>query len=288
MNTIDNRYSSNSGIEFHHTITPINEVKNNYANISHSHPQFEIYYLVKGDVYYHVGGQKYKVDEGSLLFLNMFSPHQVEVLPTSDCDRYVLEFTMNYIPTINGLSPAYYFFEKRHLLKILSPEVVAKTQIFDLFKKIEAEALNKNEFTGHIILGYILQIMSIASIAEKEQTQSLIPTISNEYKKFAQYINETTQYINANVDKKISIDDIANNVHISRSYLQHIFKKCVGISLSDYIFNQKMHCAKFMIADGKTFQEIAGALGYKYYSTFSADYKKMFGVSPKVDALSKK
>ncbi len=285
---LDNRYNSKTGIEFHHTITSVEEIKKHNANISHSHPQFEIYYLRQGEVYYFVGGQKYRVEEGALLLLNTFSPHHVEAEPSSILDRYVLEFTMDYIPSINGVCPAYYFFEKRHSIRIIPKEIVEKTRIFELFKGIEEETLHKNEFTAHIILGYILQIISIACLSTSEMDNTQMPEINDEYDKHTSYINEIVQYINANVDKKLTIDEIAEKVHISRSYLQHIFKKCVGLSLSEYIFRQKMHSAKYMLANGKSFTEVANALGYKYYSTFSADYKKMFGTSPKQDRLNKR
>ena len=153
---------------------------------------------------------------------------------------------------------------------------------------MEEEVLNKNEFTAHIVLSYILRILSIACLSTSEMDNTQMPVIDDEFDKHTSYINETVQYINANVDKKLTIDEIAEQVHISRSYLQHLFKKCVGLSLSDYIFRQKMHSAKYMLANGKSFTETANALGYKYYSTFSADYKKMFGTSPKQDGLNKK
>ena len=227
MELLDIRYKSNSGIEFHHTITSPEEIKKHHADISHSHAQFEIYYLVKGEVYYHVAGQKYRVNEGSLLLLNTFSPHQVETLPSSECERYVLEFTMDYIPTINGVCPAYYFFEKRHSIKIIPNEIISKTKIFSIFKEIEEEALNKNDFSAHVILGHILRIMSIACISSGDYFEDTSINNSEENKKHMVYINQITQYINANVDKKLSVDDITNYVHLSRSYLQHLFKKSI-------------------------------------------------------------
>ena len=98
---------------------------------------------------------------------------------------------------------------------------------------------------------------------------------------FCLSVHKSIQFINANIQNKITIDDVADNVHLSKSYLQHIFKNKLGIAISEYIFRQKMNCAKFMLSSGKSLSETSKALGYSYYSTFSAHYKKLFGVAPK-------
>ena len=94
-------------------------------------------------------------------------------------------------------------------------------------------------------------------------------------------INGVSNYIKANLDKKITIDDISNSVFLSKSYLQHLFKQYYGIPVSEYVFIQKMHVAQHMLENGASLAETASALGYKYYSSFCMNYKKYFGIPPK-------
>lgn len=283
MELIHNVYSSNTGINFHHTLTPIDQIAKKKANTSHAHPQFEIYYLVKGEVIYIFGGKQYKIEPGSLLLVNAFVYHDTIIKPSCDYERYVVEFTLDYIPTINGVSPLFYFFEKRHSLAMIEKAVVDQTNILEILKDIEKATLENSPYVAHMILGNILRLLAtIGNI--KSSISAVYPVKNVTYKsKNDLYINEAIQYITANIDKKIKVDDIARHVCISRSYLQHIFKDHIGESLTSYIFKQKMHSAKYMLSCGKTLSETADALGYTYYSTFSADYKKFFGVCPKDD-----
>jgi two-component system response regulator YesN len=93
--------------------------------------------------------------------------------------------------------------------------------------------------------------------------------------------NSVIQIINDNVKNKISVDLIAKKLNFSRSYLQHIFKDGVGVSISEYILIQKMQTANLLLEEGKLLKEVASELGYKYYPTFFTAYKKFYGFCPK-------
>lgn len=280
MNKPDIYYTSKSGFTFHHILTDIYEIKEKTQNISHSHPQFEVYYLVSGDVYYHVSGKTYHANKGDVLLLNAFESHFVEVLPTEDYERYVVEFTLDNIPTLNGITPLYDFFHSHPQVLILSKNIVDTTNILSTLQKMENECQNVNKYTNHFLLADIITLVTniTMKLEEAEGLQELeISTINSN----SVYINNITQYINANVSKKITIDDVAKAVHLSKSYLQHLFKDVIGVPLATYIFRQKMHSANFMLQNGKSLNDTAVALGYTYYSTFSAHYKKFFGKCPK-------
>jgi len=280
MKTTHIDYRSKVGFSFRHYHTSVYELKERASNVSHSHPQYEVYYLVSGDVYYHIAGQTYHVCKGDVLLLNAFTSHSLEVLPSEDYERYVVEFDINNIPSLNGITPIADFFNSHSPIMFLQKEMVDQSNIVLTLKRMESLVNNANKYTNHYLLSYIINL--VTQIAEKLeeaeglQTLSTLETTSSEI-----YINKATQYISANISNKITINDIANNVHLSRSYLQHLFKEVVGTSISDYIFYQKMYAANFMLTNGKSLQETATALGYSYYSTFSMQYKKLFKKPPK-------
>lgn len=273
-------YSSNAGFSFRHVKTTIFEIKESSPNISHSHPQYEIYYLISGEVYYHVGGATYHIKKGDVLLLNSFVSHSLEILPSEDYERYVVEFEIANIPTIKGITPIAVFFNSNSPITFLPKTIVDKSTIVESFKNIENECLNHTKYTNHHVLSHIIEL--VTKISEKiEESEGVNAISTSSFKHTDIYINKITQYISANVSNKITIDDIANNVHLSRSYLQHLFKDIIGTSISNYILQQKMHAANFMIVNGKSLQEAASLLGYTYYSTFCMHYKKVFGKSPK-------
>lgn len=273
-------YDSKTGFTFHHTLSTVEQIKSYGADQRHSHPQYEIYYLISGNVKYHISGQTYVIKKGDILILNAFEYHRTEILPTEDYDRYVLEFTGENVPIINGFNPLENFFKVNPFISFIPKEIVKKYKIFDYLKEVEEEAKNVNSYTNHAILSLIIGVVSRIgkAINEIENVSSLnisLGSLTDEY------VNKAIAYINKNVHKKIKIEDIALSINISKSYLQHLFKNSVGIPISTYINKQKMQVAQFMIKSGKSLEEIANELGYEYYSTFSASYKKFFGVSPR-------
>lgn len=273
-------YISNSGFYFKHVNTPISEMSKRSVSTTHSHSTFEVYYLANGNVTLHVSGQSYKIQKGDIVILNAYENHYVEVEPTEDYERYVFEFLLDNIPTIKGITPLYDFFYVHPPIAFLKSDIVKTTDILNVLKDMEKMAANPHKYTNHLLSANISKLVSMIAYyleANDEQAEDISKIVSQT----DVYIHKSIQFINANIQNKITIDDVADNVHLSKSYLQHIFKNKLGIAISEYIFKQKMNCAKFMLSSGKSLSETSKALGYSYYSTFSAHYKKLFGVAPK-------
>ena len=95
-------------------------------------------------------------------------------------------------------------------------------------------------------------------------------------------IQQVDQYIEHNFNKKISLDDIAEELHINRSYLSRLYKNKTGVNLFDAILYRRVEAAKeyLLQTDMKTY-EISEAIGVEDAGYFSKMFKKMAGVSPK-------
>ncbi len=88
-------------------------------------------------------------------------------------------------------------------------------------------------------------------------------------------------YIAANLSGDLSRQAIAGSIHVSDSYLSHLFQKQLGISLTDYIAAQKMALAKSLLVDTTMpVNFIAMKTGYNNVSYFIKSFKKEFGMTP--------
>ena len=74
-------------------------------------------------------------------------------------------------------------------------------------------------------------------------------------------IEDALQYINQNFNKKITLQSVANKLHISRNYLCHLFKVQTGYKFCEYINLQRVNKAKVLIQeDKKTFESVMHSL----------------------------
>lgn len=88
-------------------------------------------------------------------------------------------------------------------------------------------------------------------------------------------------YIERNIKKGISLEDVANHVNISTYYLSKIFKKEMGVNFITYITDRKMELAKEMLATTDVpVLNIALDMAYNEANYFSKAFKKKTGYTP--------
>ncbi len=92
--------------------------------------------------------------------------------------------------------------------------------------------------------------------------------------------DEVISYLQNNLHKKITLDEIENRLYFSKSYIKQSFKKETGKSILSYHSSLRVEKAKKMIAEGKTAAEISSSLGFSSQNHFSSVFKKMTGLTP--------
>lgn len=114
----------------------------------------------------------------------------------------------------------------------------------------------------------------------------IVETLFNIYTKRVQskniLISKIINYININLDSKISVETIAKVLGHSVSYISHTFKKEQNISIKSFIIKQKIERAKQLLyATDLTIEEISSKLKFSNYNYFCKVFKKETGVTPK-------
>lgn len=100
--------------------------------------------------------------------------------------------------------------------------------------------------------------------------------------KHSDVVYKCIDYIKQNYDQKISLDDIAVHVSLSRSYLSKLFKDETGYSLFSYVNHVRIEKSKQLLLDDQiSLVDIAGLCGFEDQSYFTKVFKKETGVSPK-------
>ncbi len=90
------------------------------------------------------------------------------------------------------------------------------------------------------------------------------------------------EWIRIHSMKRISLSDVAHEFNYSKEYLARYFKKHMGMSMQQYIYNLKLSKAKELLCESdKTIGEIAETLGFLDEKYFMKLFKKMEDTTPK-------
>lgn len=95
-------------------------------------------------------------------------------------------------------------------------------------------------------------------------------------------IEQAKYFAERNYDKKLTLNDVAKEVHLSPKYLSRIFKEKTGMSFMEYKLQLRMEKAKGLLKEsGDTIEEISYKLGYQNPESFGKIFKKMTRLSPR-------
>jgi len=94
-------------------------------------------------------------------------------------------------------------------------------------------------------------------------------------------IMRVVRYLQENYNKQHNINSIARYAGMSKSTLQHVFKRFVDQSPIQYLKKIRLHQARLMIVGkGYNASDAAHEVGYNSTSQFSREFKRLFGLPP--------
>ncbi len=94
-------------------------------------------------------------------------------------------------------------------------------------------------------------------------------------------IKKAQEYMESNVDKKISVDQLAGLFLISRRNFERRFKKATANTPVEYLQRVKIEAAKKSLESGRdNINEVMYAVGYSDSKAFRTTFKKITGLSP--------
>jgi AraC-like DNA-binding protein len=88
-------------------------------------------------------------------------------------------------------------------------------------------------------------------------------------------------FIEANRDRQLSLNEIAQSINISPWHLCRLFKIGTGTSVTQYVLGLRMQEAKELLETTcLRIKEIMNQVGIRDESHFARTFKKLFGMSP--------
>ncbi len=88
--------------------------------------------------------------------------------------------------------------------------------------------------------------------------------------------------VNGRLDQDITLDEMARELHVSKFYLCHAFKRKTGITIMQYVLSQRIARAKQLLAGtDHTVTEIATRVGFDSAAHFAKVFRALEGTAPR-------
>lgn len=114
----------------------------------------------------------------------------------------------------------------------------------------------------------------------EEIVKPVIPNLTNSGYS-GQLIIKALNYIADHYTDNLTLQNVADIVHLNKSYFSLLFKKQTGRNFIDYVIELRIREAKRLLAESESrIYDVAGAAGFKDVKYFSKMFKKTTGLTP--------
>ena len=243
----------------------------------HFHEFDKIVILISGKVDYTVEGTTYKLEPWDILLVRHHMIHKAAIDLSVPYERIIIYLDSAYVERFApeaGLMDCFAAAEKRRYC-LMRPDAGGVERLKEALERLEKtqgdELLGAQLLRGTMLVQLLVLINRIAlsdNSREKNTSESggkIAPALS---------------YINENLTRELSIDDMAAMCYMSRYYFMRLFKTQTGCTVHNYIRQKRLVLAARLIREGMSASAAAAECGFSDYSAFHRAFTKTFRVSP--------
>lgn len=231
----------------------------------HMHNEYELLYVLGGDVTYVIEDRKYKLKKHDLVIIRPQAYHVIQIDSSADYERYDILFSPERlgIDNVGRLSADQEVVNCRH-----------RTVIRDIFKKFDyyMSVMTDADLTDVATL-LIKEILYNLNIPTEEVS---VPRPESGHPLVAAALSR----INESLFSLDSIADLARELYVTESYLYRVFKQELKTTPLKYITEKRLFAAQALIRQGAAPGSVYQECGFGDYTSFYRNYVKFFGTAP--------
>ena len=239
---------------------------------THFHQNLEIVYVLEGSVEVQIEPETYNLKKGDFLLINANKRHswratEEKILLAS----FQINFTMlaEYMGT--------------NQLLFWCNTTADKNESYEQLKRVLDQMLNRfydKEKEGAIYLNsiyyeaiYLLVAYFMIKADDVRMKENFTPDNSR--------IFEIQNYVQANYQKQLSLNDLAQKLYLSNAYLSKYIKKHFGLSFLEYVNNIRLfHAVDELLYSEKKITRIALDNGFPTTAAFNKAFKEIYNMTP--------
>lgn len=202
------------------------------------HDELELIWVLRGKVDLICEGKSFILTRQNLFMVN---PYHVHTLSSSEDSLIITyRFKKEYLLKSNHSFENMVFDLKVHTLEELVEKYKEVPLLISELLRLLIDP-NPSQLIRYKIVGYYnMLIYELYTMLLKDK---YLDVKKKDINKYIDRIQKTTEYLNQNFLKRITLDDLSNHIGISRYRTSHFIKEQIGISFREYVFNMRMEYA---------------------------------------------
>lgn len=150
-------------------------------------------------------------------------------------------------------------------------------EILQKLNQVE-EAFDRKRFCYELkIKGLLCEAFAMILYGHRQELTKFVPANLQELERLEKMLN----YLNIHFTEVISLQDLADQVHLSREVCCRLFKKMTGKTTTGYLEEYRVNKSFSLVQSGQySMTQITEMVGFSNPSRFASAFRKRFGCNP--------
>ena len=254
-----------------------------WTNHDISSPFVRLFYIRSGEAVLHLEDTDVHLTAGHMYMLPGYTPHAYECEPglefyylfiyqpelekASLYDLYDFPYEVNANEGARLLFEHYCMLDPQLNLPSRDAEAFLNHQAYRDYAQayLRMEAFERMQLHGmvEILLSYFLKHSRPKALVEDSRIAIVL------------------DYVQAHISQSITVEDLADQACLTKSYLIRLFRQHMGITPLQYVIRKKIHHAQtLLLGTEMTVSQVSGAVGFSDVSYFIRLFRKNLGFTP--------
>ncbi len=243
----------------------------------HFHEFDKLVLLLGGRVDYALESIVYPLRPWDILLVRHHTIHKALVDKSVPYERIILYLDRKYFDRLMPEARLFASFDRadERAEYLLSPDETQRAELTAVLEGVE-KSLNAADFGAQAMCdSYIVQLLVLLGRLSANTEAARAAEGAYDEK-----IAAVLSYIGENLSSTLSVDELADRVHVSRYHFMRLFKAQTGTSVHAYVRQRRLTHAAHLIREGMSAARAAEESGFSDYSAFHRAFTAAFGVSP--------
>lgn len=244
---------------------------------THHHDSYEIYMLLNSRVDFFADGAMYPLNPKELIAVRGASPHGRLTVHNGSAEYMVILLDKDFFVQNGCTQYEEIFYPRVRGDRKVSAATCESSGLYDVYKRLKKCTNNFTDTENVITKALLIEFLHILNT----DTHFSKTYISNPQ------VEKILTYIDENLSKKLTLDELAEHAFLSKYHMCRLFKKYVGCTINQYITAKRIERTIALTQEKKNITEACIEAGFSDYSAFYKAFVKLHGVPPKTMIKSK-